>query len=60
MSNAIIWAGAIIFETMEDLEGFKVVSHNPGELAEKFYSFMNLSPATAKSHMFSEEIIHNR
>jgi len=50
-----IWADAITFETMDDLKNFKIVSNNPSELAEKFYSFMNLSPKLCKSHIFTVE-----
>jgi len=50
-----IWADAITFETMEDLKNFKEVSNNPSELAEKFYSFMNLSPSLCKMHVFTVE-----
>jgi len=49
------WADAITFESMDDLKNFKVVSSNPSELAEKFYSFMNLSPSLCKSHIFTVE-----
>ncbi|MCL2856514.1 MAG: hypothetical protein FWE19_02150 [Oscillospiraceae bacterium] len=48
-----IWADALTFETMDDLENFKVVSRNPSELAEKFYSFINLSASGCKHHIFS-------
>lgn len=54
------WADVVIFETMEDLESFQAKSRNPSQLAEEFYSFINLSPATTKVHVFSQEIIHGR
>ena len=50
-----IWADVLTFETMDDLNNFKVVSNNPSELAEKFYSFMNLSPSLCKMHVFTVE-----
>ena len=37
-----IWADICTFETMEDLKAFEANSANPGELALKFYSFINL------------------
>jgi hypothetical protein len=49
------WADLITFETMDDLENFKVVSQKPGELSKKFYSFMNLNPLSTKLHVFSVE-----
>jgi len=49
------WADAIIFETMDDLENFKVVSRHPSELAEKFYGFINFSAKGNKSHIFAVE-----
>ena len=50
-----IWADVITFETMSDLENFKKVSKNPSELAQEFYSFMNLSPKLCKMHVFTTE-----
>ena len=47
------WADMITFETMDDLNAFKEVSRKPGELAKKFYSFMNLF--SCKVHLFSVE-----
>jgi len=47
------WADICTFETMEDLENFKVVSKNPSDLAKEFYSFMNLFGC--KTHIFSVE-----
>lgn len=37
------WADFITFETMEDVKKFEADSGNAGELAEKFYSFINLN-----------------
>lgn len=37
------WADFLIFETMEDVKKFEAESPNAGELAEKFYSFINLN-----------------
>ena len=49
------WADVLTFETMADLENFKVISENPSELAEKFYSFMDLNPQLCKMHIFTVE-----
>jgi len=49
------WADILTFETMDGLKNFKEVSKNPSELAEKFYSFMNLSPSLCKHHIFTVE-----
>lgn len=35
------WADFIIFETLEDVKKFEADSGNAGELAQKFYSFIN-------------------
>ena len=45
------WADICTFETMDDLNNFLAVSRKPGELAKKFYSFMN--PFSCKAHTFS-------
>ncbi|MCP1223661.1 hypothetical protein [Sebaldella sp. S0638] len=37
------WADFITFETMEDVKKFESDSGNAGELAQKFYSFINLN-----------------
>ena len=37
------WADFIIFETMEDVKNFEADSGNAGELAQQFYSFINLN-----------------
>ena len=49
------WADMLTFETMEDA---KRVSQSSGsnELAEKFYSFINLS--TCRVHLFNVERSH--
>lgn len=47
------WADSTAFESMEDAKSF-AQSSCPNELAEKFYSFINLS--YCKSHFFSVEI----
>jgi len=47
------WADAITFETMDDLKHFKDASQNPGEAAERFYSFINLN--SCREHNFSIE-----
>ncbi len=46
------WADSTFFETMEDAKNFAEASC-PNELAERFYSFINLSTCT--SHFFSVE-----
>ena len=50
-----IWADMLTFETMDDLEKFKVESANPSELAMKFYSFINPSAKGSKLHYFTVE-----
>lgn len=37
------WADFIIFETMEDVKAFEADSIKAGELADVFYSFIDLS-----------------
>ena len=37
------WADFITFETMEDVKNFEANSPNAGELAENFYSFINMN-----------------
>ena len=54
-----IWVDILTFETMDDLNNFKKVSENPSELAERFYSFMNLNPSLCKMHIFSVEKHHS-
>lgn len=43
------WADFTIFETMEDAKAFSE-SSDPGDLAEKFYSFINFN--SCKTHFF--------
>jgi len=50
------WADAITFETMGDVEKFEQESGTPDELAQNFYSFINLN--SCKGHKFSVEISH--
>lgn len=50
------WADFITFETMEDVKQFEANSGNAGELAENFYSFINLN--SCKVHYFSIERSH--
>ena len=38
-----VWADAITFETMDDLKKFEENSVNAGDLAQRFYSFIDLS-----------------
>jgi hypothetical protein len=47
------WLDLCTFETMEDLKTFEANSGNPGELAQKFYSFINLN--SCRSHYFTVE-----
>ena len=47
------WADFLTFETMEDVKKFEADSGNAGELAEKFYSFLNL--ASCKVNYFTVE-----
>ena len=47
------WADFITFETMEDVKKFEADSGNAGELAQKFYSFINLN--SCKVNYFSVE-----
>lgn len=42
LNDGNIWADYITFETMEDLQKFEVDSVNAGELAQNFYSYINL------------------
>lgn len=37
------WADFITFKSMEDVKTFEADSGNAGELAQKFYSYINLS-----------------
>lgn len=47
------WADFITFETMEDVKNFEADAGNSGELAKKFYSFINLN--SCRQHYFSIE-----
>ncbi len=47
------WADFIIFETLEDVKTFEADSGNSGELAEQFYSFLELN--SCKVHYFTIE-----
>ena len=53
MVDGDIWADAITFETMEDVKKFEAEAGNSGELAARFYSFINLN--SCKIHYFSIE-----
>ena len=48
-----LWADFLTFKTMEDVKKFEAESANAGELADKFYSFINLN--SCKVHYFSVE-----
>ena len=52
MNDGDTWADKTVFESLEDAEAF-AKSCEPNELAEKFYSFLNLS--TCRSNMFKIE-----
>jgi len=52
MADGETWADSSVFETMEDVKRF-AESNEPNELAETFYSFINLN--SCKSHFFSVE-----
>jgi len=43
LSDSGNWADLLMFETMEDVKNFEANSVNAGELAAKFYSFINLA-----------------
>ncbi|MCL2037293.1 MAG: hypothetical protein FWG83_07935 [Oscillospiraceae bacterium] len=47
------WADLLTFETMEDAKDFETNSGNSGELAQKFYSYINLN--SCKVHYFAVE-----
>jgi len=47
------WADFLTFETMEDVKKFEADSGNAGELAQKFYSFIDFN--SIKQHYFSIE-----
>ncbi|MCL1992976.1 MAG: hypothetical protein FWG66_08520 [Spirochaetes bacterium] len=47
-----MWVDLLTFETMDDAKNASTPS-GPNELAEKFYSFINLN--SCKTHLFSVE-----
>jgi len=47
------WADFITFETLEDVKKFEADAGNSGELAARFYSFINLN--SCKQHNFTIE-----
>jgi hypothetical protein len=51
------WADMITFENMEDLKNFEAVSANPTELANDFYSYLNMN--SCKVRRYTIEKIHN-
>lgn len=53
LADGDTWADFCTFETMEDVKTFEANSATPGELAQKFYSFINFN--TLKHHYFSVE-----
>lgn len=52
LADGEIWADSTTFETMDDAKRF-AESSEPNELAEKFYSFLNLN--SCKTHYYSVE-----
>ena len=42
LNDGDTWLDICTFETMEDVKAFEANSANPGELAQHFYSFINL------------------
>jgi len=53
LNDGDTWADVITFETMEDVKSFETNSANAGELAQNFYSFINLP--SCKVRYFSIE-----
>ena len=51
------WADYITFETMDDTYSFVENSSQAGELAESFYSFINLN--SCKQHFYTVEVDHS-
>ncbi|MCL2053104.1 MAG: hypothetical protein FWG90_01505 [Oscillospiraceae bacterium] len=43
LADGDTWVDFLTFETMEDVKNFEAKSDNAGELAKKFYSFINLN-----------------
>lgn len=43
MVDGDTWADLLTFETMEDVKNFESNSPNAGELAQNFYSFINMN-----------------
>jgi len=42
LNDSDTWLDILTFETMEDVKAFEANSANPGELAQHFYSFINM------------------
>jgi hypothetical protein len=53
LNDGDTWADFLTFESMEDVKNFEAQSGNAGELAQHFYSFINLN--SCKVHYFSVE-----
>ena len=53
LADGDTWADFLTFETMEDVKNFEANSVNAGELAAKFYSFIDLN--SCKVHYFTVE-----
>ena len=47
------WADILTFETMEDVKNFEANAFNSGELAQNFYSYINMN--SCKVHYFTVE-----
>lgn len=58
LNDGDTWADFIVFETMEDVKNFEKDSVNAGELAQEFYSFINL--VSCKVNYFTIEKEYNR
>jgi len=50
MSDGDTWADFIAFETMEDVKKFEAESAGAGELAQNFYSFINLNSCIVRHY----------
>ncbi|MCL2574528.1 MAG: hypothetical protein FWE34_08270 [Defluviitaleaceae bacterium] len=53
LNDGDTWADFATFETIEDVKKFEENSADPCELAQKFYSFINLN--SCKQHHFTIE-----
>ena len=53
LNEGDLWADILTFESMEDVKNFESNSHNAGDLATNFYSYINLN--SCKVHYFTVE-----